>query len=333
MNEKLKEPKVILGLTALILIIIVIIISVLLLTKSNENSDDSERTGENVIDSYGKTENGNIDRQSYFDVINCIKQYLEVANIKNANYYIYDNSGNYVLSVEENIIKNNIISLLSSNYINKNEITQENLYTKVEVFETPTIFIPIEIAMIQDESVKSFLVYGLIEKAENYELIKEAFMIINIDMTTNSYSIEPINGNFNNIQEVKVDKLDDKIDYNGKNKINTSYATYEDIVEDYITIYKGLALGKTEKMYELLEEEYKTLRFGNLENFKSYTEEKREDIISTMPEKFKVVQNNGNTYYICIDQNENYYLFKERAVLDYRVILDNYTINLPNEFK
>ncbi len=37
----------------------------------------------------------------------------------------------------------------------------------------------------------------------------------------------------------------------------------------------------------------------------------------------------GKTEYICLDQYGNYYIFTENAIMDYTVILDTYTIDLP----
>ena len=36
--------------------------------------------------------------------------------------------------------------------------------------------------------------------------------------------------------------------------------------------------------------------------------------------------NNNYTEYTCMDQFENYYIFRENKVMDYSIILDNYTI-------
>ena len=35
------------------------------------------------------------------------------------------------------------------------------------------------------------------------------------------------------------------------------------------------------------------------------------------------------TQYVCVDQNGNYYIFRETSAMNYTVILDTYTIDLP----
>ena len=44
---------------------------------------------------------------------------------------------------------------------------------------------------------------------------------------------------------------------------------------------------------------------------------------------YKIDKNNDYTQYVLIDNLENYYIFRETSVMDYTVILDTYTIDLP----
>lgn len=43
--------------------------------------------------------------------------------------------------------------------------------------------------------------------------------------------------------------------------------------------------------------------------------------------KYKEENNDNYTEYICIDQYGNYYIFKDKGVMDYTVMLDTYTID------
>ena len=47
-------------------------------------------------------------------------------------------------------------------------------------------------------------------------------------------------------------------------------------------------------------------------------------------EKYRVIRNEDNTQYICIDEYGNYYLFNLIASFEYTVILDNYTVDVPD---
>lgn len=109
---------------------------------------------EDFVSTYGKTEDNKVDKQAYFDVVTCVTQYLNAINIKNDAYYTYDEKGNYVLAIDEIKIKENIYNLLSQNYITQNQVTMQNVYEKVETLENQVLFVPIEIAMVQDSSKK-----------------------------------------------------------------------------------------------------------------------------------------------------------------------------------
>lgn len=333
MNKRSNEQKLILALIIVILIILVIIITLVGLLSKKEDEEDNlntiEESGENFLSTYGETENGGIDKQTYFDIMTCIKQYLGVINIKSDAYYTYDGNGNYVLAIDEERIKENIYNLLSENYIAQKNITIQNLYEKIETIETSTLFVPIEISRIQDDTIKSFIVYGLLESPEDYHVINKMFIIVNIDIANGVYSVEPIKGEYNSVQEIEVNQLETKIEVNKNNTFSTYYATNEDNVKDYINLYKRLALGNPEEMYELLDEDYKTAKFGSLSNFKKYIEENREQVIGIRAEKYQVTKNNDYTQYVCIDQNGKYYIFRETSVMNYAVILDTYTIDLP----
>jgi len=83
-------------------------------------------------------------------------------------------------------------------------------------------------------------------------------------------------------------------------------------------------------MYELLDKEYKQAKFSNVENFKKYIETNKTEIIGINPQRYQVTDGTNNTkQYVIIDQNGHYYIIREKGVLDYSVILDTYTIDLP----
>lgn len=332
MSNKLSKEKIILFFIVLILIIASVLIWLLIYLNQEDNADNTvynEELGENFLESYGTNEDGTIDRQAYFDVITCMRQYLNALNIKSDAYYGYDELGEYTLIVDESIIKDNIYNLLSQTYIANNNITVENLYDHINTLEESVLFVPLEISLVQDQSIKSFIVHGVTELLEDYSVTDEIFTIVNIDIANNVFSIEPIDGDYNSISEIEIGQLDTIIPSNANNRYITSSTTYEDTSKDYINLYKRLALGDPEKMYDLLNEEYRVAKFGNVEGFKKYVEENREKIIGIKLEKYQVNNKGTYTQYVCIDQNGNYYIFQETAPMQYAVMLDTYTIELP----
>lgn len=333
MNTNSKNQKVILKLIIAILIILVIIVIALLGLLSRDKKNNNNEIVLNTTVQQGKDDDiteksESIDKQEYFNIVTCIKQYLEAINIKSDAYYTYDENGNRVLAIDEINIKEGIYNLLSKNYIEKNGVTVQNVYEKVETMNTSTLFVPLKISKVQNDTIKSFIVYGLVE-TQDYQAINKIYIIVNIDSANKTYSIEPISKKYNSIQEIKVDKPEKEIEKKDNNTFVTSPTTNEDSAKDYINLYKRLILGDIEEAYKLLEESYKTAKFGSIDNFRKYVEKNKKEIIRIRVEKYQVAQKDGYTQYVCIDQNENYYIIREKGMLDYTLILDTYTIDLP----
>ena len=105
-------------------------------------------------------------------------------------------------------------------------------------------------------------------------------------------------------------------------------STHE-LLQIYFNNYKNAVLEEPEKAYNLLEKEYREKRFGSIEAYKLYIENNKEKITISAIDSYQVKQDGDNNRYICIDTEGNYYIFNETAVMDYTVILDTYTIDLP----
>lgn len=324
-----KQKKLILFSIILLLIILTIVIIILFYLQTRINNQEEENYTDgiesSILEEYINTEKNSISKTAYFDINTCMAQYLNILNIKRSVYYGYDEKGEYSLIVEEDEIKKNIYDVLSEEYIKKNNITIENIYDYVETTNIQTLYVPLEASILQSENIQSFIIHGLIESTK-LEVIDEIFAVVNIDKVNNVFSIEPIHGDYTSINEIKIEKLDDVININDNNKFDYISVSTETIVKDYMNIYKRLLLGSPETMYNLIDEEYRKIRFQDLEGFKEYIEENKEDIISIRVEKYQRATVGDYTQYLCVDQNNNYYIFKETVPFQYTVILDNYTI-------
>ena len=290
--------------------------------------------GENVLEEYGKTVSGGIDYQSYFDIKTCMQKYVDNINIKNSKYYLYDRTNHKLIVTDENEIKQNIYDLLSDKYIDEKKITIQNLYDNIETIEKSAMYLPIEAGLIKDGDIKSFAVQGLVQSTEDYSVISKLFSIVNINVAEGKFSIEPLYGNYTSINDITVKNLEEKITANNGNKFTMKYLTAESYPAEYINIYKSLALGAPERLYSLLDEEYKNARFENFEEFKSYIEKNKTKIQGTRLDKYKIDVEEENVRYICLDQNGNYYIIDQKEILqDYKISLDTYTIDLPEFIK
>ncbi len=330
MENKFLKKLIVVLIIMLIIIVIGIIIAISYLNNTISQGNNTLEEGENVVENYGKNENGGIDQQAYYDIKSCMELYLSALNIKSERYGSYDENNNYVVTVSENEIKQRIYNFLSQKYINENNITINNLYNYVNTLKETSTFILLEASLKQENDIKSFLVHGLIEPVENYSITDEIFAIINIDISESKFSIEPIKGNFANISEIQIKDYEDTILSNKDNKYTMTSVKNEDIPKEYMNVYKRLVLSCPQKIYDMLDEEYREKRFGSLDSFNEYVNSNKSAIERITLNKYKMSSNGDNVQYICVDQNEKYYIFNQTKVLqEYTVILDTYTIDLP----
>ncbi len=317
----------------ILLIVMIIIVTILLIhirkQDINEQEKNNQEIGSSIVDEYGKNENNSITSSAYLDINTCMTEYLSILNINNSAYYSYDKSGKQVLTVEQNYIKQRIYNVLSQNYIEKNAITLDNIYDKVKTMKSKTMYIPLEAKSVKDGQVSSFVIHGLVENLK-LEVVDEIFAIINIDIINNTFSVEPLDSNYNSITEINIDNLENVVIVkNDDNTFVTTPVSYEEIAKDYVNLYKSLALGSPEKLYDLLDKDYREARFVDLNEFETYIQKNKQEIMSIRVSKYQANKSNGYTQYVCQDQYGNTYVFKESAVMNYTVILDTYTIPLP----
>ena len=127
----------------------------------------------------------------------------------------------------------------------------------------------------------------------------------------------------------KQDSGQTEIRYTNYNEIKYAYISDQQICNIYLTDYKSNMINHPETAYEMLDKSYREARFGTLEKYKEYLNNHQEEILQLKLNKFQILNYKDGNQYICQDQYENYYIFKETAIMKYTVMLDTYTIALP----
>ena len=94
-------------------------------------------------------------------------------------------------------------------------------------------------------------------------------------------------------------------------------------------MYKNNAVNNPEIAYEYIDSQYKNARFGSVDKFKEYVDHNKERIQRISVSKYSKEQKDGYTQYVCIDTDGNYYIIKEIATMQFGLILDTYTLDLP----
>ncbi len=110
------------------------------------------------------------------------------------------------------------------------------------------------------------------------------------------------------------------------NEFEIQNVTTETLIDRYFIPYKNNALYNVQKGYELLDEEYRTKRFGDLTTFDLYIEETAEELYNAKIQEYIINECDEYTQYICKDQYGNEYIFNAYGIAKYSVMLDTYTI-------
>lgn len=212
--------------------------------------------------------------------------------------------------VEKETSKSMLYTVL--NCINENEQT----YTYVK-----------EIYRINKEKGKAFFAHGVQSSTNKY-------YIIELDNINETYNLaDTTEEEYNNVKNGKVNskylEVKDiaKTENNSFNLINISDSQ---LVNMYFDIIKNLLNNDPQSLYEILDEEYREKRFGNVENLEKYIELDKAKITNMEASKYARYNYDGYIQYVCRDNNGKYYIINEELNTgDYKIFLDEYTIDQP----
>lgn len=155
---------------------------------------------------------------------------------------------------------------------------------------------------------------------------QEVCIIMYVDLDNNTYKLETTTKEvLANMQELT---QEENIEIS-KGTYNTYEYEYVDNVkqmEIYLEDYTFQIFNNTEKAYNLLNEEYRNKRFGNINEFMKYLNEKQNQLRNIKIIQYKVDDIDGEKIYKGTDEYGNYYHIIEKNYMEYEVILDNYTM-------
>ncbi len=321
-----------------VIIIIIILISALLVIKYlptnqqneivNNDSDDDVTSGDLYDYDNAKTETLT-DEASFYTVSNCVSKYLDMLNKESLNYYEPNENREYVKVVDDNAIAQKIIDILDKNYITKNNITTKNLFSFVEEVTTNEIFIPLKMNILPGRTTEKYAVYGYTQSIEN-KFIRNIYIIVTLDVKNNTFSIEPLlKSSYKDIDEIKLSNENVEIEKNNNNTYTYEKINRLNVINKYLDSFKNMMLSNSSLAYEYLEENYKNAKFGNYNNFKQWIADNKEKLNSTALSGYSTTIKDDYTQYVCTDRYGRYFIFQEVAPMQYKVILDTYTIDLP----
>lgn len=307
----------------IVVIIILIITSIALITILSLEKKDGKQEYSTINGADQVQYKNSVERvteyRTYISAKNCINKYLK--KIYYARHPELVENESDPESTEE--IKSAIIDMLYKPYIEESNIIVDNLLNKVYDVDQNYFIDILDMRQILDKRIQTYYIYGKISGDQ------KIYLVLYIDDYNAVFAIQPLNEEYNNIDEINIRKEIDEIEPTYNNRTIYSEVNEQTICTNYLIKYKSNLLNNTEQAYNLLEEDYRNAKFGNLENFQEYLKD-NEDIIDKITLKYYGVNKNDDyTEYICQDVYENYYIFQVKSVFDYKVILDTYTIDLP----
>lgn len=328
MNIKYKN--IIMAMLLVIIIIIIIILTIFLLNKKENGIDLNNKNigdaGLNIDYSVSEIENVT-DKIEYYTVRNCINNYFNILNSNNSIYYVGD-------EIDEDAQKEYIYNLLGIDYIKSNNITVNNVLNKVETTKEQKVFIPLQMKVLKKERVDKYIVYGVLQDVIELDDAEEIYIIVNLDYNNKTFSIEPIDKEYESIEQINIENDDILIDKNENNIYQNQKITNEYLTNEYFVLYKKLAITEPELVYNIFSEEYRNERFGNIDNFKKYVNENKNEILKINMQQYLVNNYESCTEYVAKDQYGNLYIFKESSdneLID--INLDTYTLKNDKFFE
>ena len=325
------SKKIILAISFIVFVIIIGIILTLLIIQKPQ-TDNVVPTNTIQTEPIQQEQPVTISKIKYFAIANCLQRYVQELNLNNSKYYEQDENGNEVKSVEDEYIKEEILKYISDEYIKENNITTKNIDQYVKTYNTNVFFIPTKMKCIQSgEDIERYIVQGYTEEVITYSNLQTINLVVNLDLNNKTFSIEPLSDTYKTIEDIKVKER--KIAQIEEKTSNTfSYTNITDVylIKQYLNTYKRLALASPEVAYKYLNKEYRDARFGSVENYKQYVEKNRNNIIPETLLKYKKYSDYDEyTQYIAITKSENYYIFREKDTMELEILLDTFTIAIP----
>ena len=299
----------------LIIIILIILINIVLIKLKQIKTQEKNEELEIQIAEQVKLED--------LEQENKLQTYLFVNDV-------LSNMFKYISETDKNI-KNEeaLINLLDTEYMQRNNITKTNVidvlqnYKDIESVFSKEIYQK-EISQRQNINGRYLYVKSIIRRAGNEEYI---YTLMKQDYINSTFSITLLNEEEFN-QRGKENKQI-VIENNIYNSIYSKRATDKQICSELLKDYINTIKNNPQNGYQLLNNEYKIKRFKNIDGYTSYINTIKERLVNIELEEYSVQRTEEQTKYVCVDKIGNYYIFEKSSMMNYTLILDTYTIDLP----
>lgn len=331
--NKLKKSIII-----ILFVIFIIAVVLIVLLSSKINGEEEYQPTENDIKEVKEilNEDNKVSKISslsdYFIIKNCMDSYIAYSRDL---YYAQD-----VETKDAKYMNERMLSIIPKFVQDKLNLDNNNLYK--------TVAAPASLYRIEgiygskqaldanfNSDIMAYFINGTFINTDDGNNKKEKFeMIVIVDNINETFCIIP--KSYIEAQKVSIKEGENWVIYNEQEIQGNDYNRYQqkvfsnqDMAKEYFNSFRINMQYDPEYIYNNLDKEYSKKRFDTYESFKKYVEKNKSLIEKEQLAKYKVNKYDDYTEYILIDKNENYYIIRETATMQYSLILDTYTLDLP----
>lgn len=245
---------------------------------------------------------------------------LETVNEYNTFFTVTSYVNDYINNIS-NQDSSSLYDVLYSDYIDKKNITLNNIYDNIEKYPINS---SVKVTKMEYVKVKNDYIYYVEGKVnqitfDGKQEIDDNFKVVVItDFDTLSFAIYPLQENDNYKKTIdSIKKIE--IENNKNNKIkNSSLVSKEQICVFYLSDYVDKLNNNIEEAYNLLSDQQK--KQYTLDKYKEFINTNI-DKITTDADKCSLELSGTNRVYTVIDINKNKYTFTEKNIMNYNVSL------------
>lgn len=338
MGDNTKVKKYIIIMIIICLVLLLMLIYLLNKRRTENNVYNNNQVSDNTNGDYNELKEAYPDLYTDTSVkqVEYTEYVLEIQNCIN-KYYEYNYSKNNTA----------IYNILDKDYIKQKNITEENIFSNITNVNRNTKVIVKKIYQkeITFDREYKYYVYCQTYDVANYNKIDELMFIVNCDLIDNVFCIVPEEKmsleEFTNYMQTIIESDDgkkqvvsdsststnlvEKNEYNKFTRLKGSELTNE-IIQNYYKYYYFLQVNDGDNAYNLLDENYKKIRFNTKEDYINYIRNNKSNRLNLKYIKQSVM--NNKNYYIGITDENKYFIIIENKPLDFSVMLDSYTVPL-----
>lgn len=244
-------------------------------------------------------------------------EYLEIEELNDSSMFF---------SVSENInkiceyVNNNeptkLINILDKEYIEQNNLTTNNIINYFQEDYQNTTFKSHDTYVVSDKNLYKYYIHGYLYVNmfdEPSTITEEKYFVLNYDLNSLTYSIEPINKNTYNEALESSQFQFKEISTNDDNKFTQLNLSSYNLAVLYFNDFIQTTINDPEEAYKKLDTSTIDDYFPEYNNFYEYVNSNIETFYSTKVEKYsksgnsyRYIDNNGINYVINVSHGLNY---------------------------